>query len=112
MMRSTGITLTGADRVIIFDPSWNPAEDRQAVDRAYRIGQTRPVVIYRLITSGCVEEKMYEKQVFKEGLRAVTENGTSNEKYFSQDEARQMFTLGDSGTSCWGAEWQCICMGI
>ena len=43
--------------------SWNPAEDRQAVDRAYRIGQTRAVVVYRLITASTVEEKMYEKQV-------------------------------------------------
>jgi SNF2 family DNA or RNA helicase len=50
-----GITLTGADRVIVYDPSWNPAEDRQAVDRAYRIGQTRDVVVYRVITAGTVE---------------------------------------------------------
>ena len=59
----TGITLTGADRVIIFDPSWNPAEDRQAVDRAYRIGQRKDVVVYRMILAACIEEKMYEKQV-------------------------------------------------
>lgn len=78
-----GITLTGADRVIIFDPrcadfsisyyfmshvsllsiSWNPAEDRQAVDRAYRIGQLKDMVVYRFIMAGSVEEKMYEKQV-------------------------------------------------
>ncbi|KAG5182347.1 P-loop containing nucleoside triphosphate hydrolase protein, partial [Tribonema minus] len=58
-----GITLTGANRVVVYDPSWNPAEDRQAVDRAFRIGQTRDVVVYRMITAGTVEEKMYEKQV-------------------------------------------------
>jgi SNF2 family DNA or RNA helicase len=58
-----GITLTGADRVIVFDPSWNPAEDRQAVDRAYRIGQKRDVVVYRFIMAGSLEQEMYKKEV-------------------------------------------------
>ena len=58
-----GITLTGADRVIIFDPTWNPATDNQAVDRAYRVGQRREVVVYRLITCATIEEKIYRKQV-------------------------------------------------
>ena len=61
--------MTGADRVIIFDPSWNPAEDRQAVDRAFRIGQKKNVTVYRLIMAGTVEEKIYEKQV-----RLINEN--------------------------------------
>jgi SNF2 family DNA or RNA helicase len=42
-----GLTLTAADRVIIVDPAWNPSVDNQSVDRAYRIGQTRDVVVYR-----------------------------------------------------------------
>lgn len=58
-----GLTLTGADRAVIYDPSWNPAEDAQAVDRCYRIGQTKEVTVFRFITAGTVEEKMYEKQV-------------------------------------------------
>ncbi len=62
-MGGLGLTLTAADRVVIVDPSWNPAVDNQAVDRAYRIGQTRDVVVYRLITCGTVEEKIYRKQV-------------------------------------------------
>ncbi len=53
-----GLTLTGADRAIIYDPSWNPAEDSQAVDRCYRIGQTKEVAVFRLITAGSVEEKV------------------------------------------------------
>lgn len=53
-----GLTLTGADRAIIYDPSWNPAEDSQAVDRCYRIGQKKEVSVYRLITAGTVEEKV------------------------------------------------------
>lgn len=88
-----GITLTGADRVIIYDPSWNPSEDRQAVDRAYRIGQKKDVVVYRMIMASSVEEKMYEKQVFKDGLRIVTECGVSS-RYFSSDETKALFTLG------------------
>jgi len=58
-----GLTLTGADRVVVYDPSWSPSEDNQAVDRAYRIGQKKEVVVYRLISSGTVEERIYEKQV-------------------------------------------------
>lgn len=50
-----GLTLTAADRVIIVDPAWNPTVDSQSVDRAYRIGQTRDVVVYRLISCGTVE---------------------------------------------------------
>lgn len=53
-----GITLTGADRVVIYDPSWNPATDAQAVDRAFRVGQTRDVTVYRVVTCGTVEEKI------------------------------------------------------
>ena len=45
------------------DPSWNPATDDQAVDRVYRIGQTRNVIVYRLVTCGTIEEKIYRRQV-------------------------------------------------
>ncbi len=56
----TGLNLTAADYVIHFDPWWNPAVEDQASDRAYRIGQQRPVTIYRLVTQGTVEEKIVE----------------------------------------------------
>ncbi len=79
-----GLTLTAADRVIIVDPAWNPSVDNQSVDRAYRIGQQKDVVVYRLITCGTVEEKIYKKQVFKGGLsRSGTEEGVAF-RYFSQ----------------------------
>ena len=54
-----GLNLTGADRAIIFSPSWNPADDSQAVDRCYRIGQKKDVVVYRFITAGTVEGELY-----------------------------------------------------
>ena len=60
-----GINLVGADRVILFDPDWNPSVDIQARERCWRIGQQRPVTIYRLITSGTIEEKIYHRQIFK-----------------------------------------------
>jgi len=53
-----GLTLNAADRVILYDPDWNPAADSQAADRCYRIGQTKEVCVYRLISAGTVEEKV------------------------------------------------------
>ncbi|XP_076160397.1 uncharacterized protein LOC143143236 isoform X3 [Ptiloglossa arizonensis] len=60
-----GVNLTGANRVIIYDPDWNPATDAQARERAWRIGQNKKVTIYRLITAGTIEEKIYHRQIFK-----------------------------------------------
>nr|XP_056714944.1 DNA excision repair protein ERCC-6-like [Euleptes europaea] len=95
-----GLTLTAATRVVIFDPSWNPATDAQAVDRAYRIGQKENVVIYRLITCGTVEEKIYRRQVFKDSLiRQTTGDKKNPYRYFTKQELRELFTLVDTRSS-------------
>ncbi|XP_050996982.1 DNA excision repair protein ERCC-6-like isoform X2 [Acomys russatus] len=91
-----GLTLTAATRVVIFDPSWNPATDAQAVDRVYRIGQKENVVVYRLITCGTVEEKIYRRQVFKDSLIRQTTGDKKNPfRYFTKQELRELFTVGD-----------------
>ncbi|XP_005593997.3 DNA excision repair protein ERCC-6-like isoform X1 [Macaca fascicularis] len=91
-----GLTLTAATRVVIFDPSWNPATDAQAVDRVYRIGQKQNVVVYRLITCGTVEEKIYRRQVFKDSLIRQTTGEKKNPfRYFSKQELRELFTIED-----------------
>ncbi len=64
----TGINLTSADTAILYDPWWNPAAEKQAEDRLYRIGQTQRVMIYRLITDDSVEEKIQELQTKKNDL--------------------------------------------
>ncbi|CAK8695580.1 unnamed protein product [Clavelina lepadiformis] len=95
-----GLTLTAADRVVIYDPSWNPATDAQAVDRIYRIGQKKRVMVYRLITCGAVEEKIYRRQVFK---NSVIEQSTGQNKdpyrYFSRQELAELFVLDDVKSS-------------
>ncbi|CAB4031333.1 DNA excision repair ERCC-6-like, partial [Paramuricea clavata] len=95
-----GLTLTAADRVIIFDPSWNPATDAQAVDRAYRIGQKNTVVVYRLITCGSLEEKIYRKQVFKQAITKQTTGSSNNPfRYFTRHELRELFVLDNHRSS-------------
>jgi superfamily II DNA or RNA helicase len=64
----TGLNLTSADTVIHYDPWWNPAAQNQATDRAYRIGQTRPVFVHSLIVAGSVEERMLALQQRKRNL--------------------------------------------
>jgi len=63
-----GLNLTAADTVIHVDPWWNPAVERQATDRAHRIGQTQPVFVYKLIVAGSIEERMLELQARKAAL--------------------------------------------
>ena len=64
----TGLNLTSADTVVHFDPWWNPAAQAQATDRAYRIGQTRPVFVHNLYVAGSVEERVLQLQERKRWL--------------------------------------------
>ncbi|TMQ57399.1 MAG: SWF/SNF helicase family protein, partial [Candidatus Eisenbacteria bacterium] len=64
----TGLNLTAASYVVLFDPWWNPAVEAQAIDRTHRIGQTRTVIAYRLLTRGTLEEKIWELQQKKAAL--------------------------------------------
>ncbi|WP_147470596.1 DEAD/DEAH box helicase, partial [Pseudomonas savastanoi] len=66
----TGLNLTAADTVIHYDPWWNPAAENQATDRAYRIGQDKPVFVYKMIARGTVEEKIQRLQREKSALAA------------------------------------------
>jgi len=83
----TGLTLTEADTVILFDPWWNPMVEAQAMDRAHRIGQTQTVNVYKLVTKGSVEEKVMELQERKRKLfdALVQETGEGLEELTWED---------------------------
>ena len=72
----TGLNLTAADTVIVYDPWWNPAVERQAMDRAHRIGQDKPVFVHRLIAENTVEAAIQRMQARKQGLADALFEGT------------------------------------
>ncbi|MFZ6048850.1 DEAD/DEAH box helicase [Pseudomonas sp. CR3202] len=82
----TGLNLTAADTVIHYDPWWNPAVERQATDRAYRIGQDKPVFVYRMISRGTVEEKIQQLQAQKAALARGVLDGREKEGWRLQEE--------------------------
>ncbi|CAM9254896.1 unnamed protein product [Ectocarpus sp. 8 AP-2014] len=94
-----GVNLTGADRVILFDPDWNPSTDMQARERSWRVGQLRQVTVYRLVTAGTIEEKIYHRQIFKTALTNRVLQDPKQRRMFSADELGDLFTLGDDGAS-------------
>lgn len=87
----TGLNLTQADTVIHFDPWWNPAVEKQATDRAYRIGQTNPVFVYKLIMSNSIEQKVFKMQQDKQAL--VDALFTDKSMSFTQFNEQQMLSL-------------------
>ena len=90
----TGLNLTRADHVIHVDRWWNPAVEEQATDRAYRIGQTRPVQVHRMITRGTIEEKIADMLGRKRALAdAVLGRGEAALTELSNDELRELVTL-------------------
>ncbi|MBV9440671.1 MAG: DEAD/DEAH box helicase, partial [Candidatus Eremiobacteraeota bacterium] len=87
-----GLTLTAADYVILYDPWWNPAVERQAIDRTHRIGQTRPVTAYRLITAGSVEDKIRALAERKTALsKAVVKADSAVAKTLTRDDLAFLF---------------------
>jgi SNF2 family DNA or RNA helicase len=88
-----GLNLTAADTVVHFDPWWNPAAEAQATDRAHRIGQTRPVTVYRLLTRGTVEEKVVRLQAKKRELAtAIDESGAGDAAGWSMEDMESVFS--------------------
>ena len=71
-----GINLIAADTVIFYDNDWNPTMDEQATDRAHRIGQTKPVTVYRLVTRGTVEEKIVKRAKQKQNVQSTVYGDT------------------------------------
>ncbi|KAL6850857.1 DNA repair protein rhp26 [Amphichorda felina] len=93
-----GTNLTGADRIIIFDPDWNPSTDLQARERAWRLGQVRPVKIYRLMTEGTIEEKIYHRQIFKQFMTNKVLKDPKQRSSYDLSDLYDLFTFtpGDS----------------
>jgi DNA excision repair protein ERCC-6-like 2 len=87
-----GLNITSANKVVIFDPHWNPAYDLQAQDRAYRIGQVRDVDVFRLISAGTIEEIIYARQIYKQQQANIGYNASKERRYFKgvqQDKDRK-----------------------
>ncbi len=91
-----GVNLTGADRVIIYDPDWNPSTDVQARERAWRLGQKREVMIYRLMTAGTIEEKIYHRQIFKQFLTNKILKDPKQRQTFQMKDLHDLFSLGEA----------------
>ncbi|CAK7264392.1 DNA repair protein rhp26 [Sporothrix epigloea] len=89
-----GTNLTGANRVIIFDPDWNPSTDIQARERAWRLGQKKEVTIYRLMTAGTIEEKIYHRQIFKQFLTNKVLKDPKQRTNFGLHDLHDLFSLG------------------
>uniref|UniRef100_T1J3S6 Proliferation-associated SNF2-like protein n=1 Tax=Strigamia maritima TaxID=126957 RepID=T1J3S6_STRMM len=96
-----GLNLTAADTVIIYDSDWNPQCDLQAVDRCHRIGQKKPVVIYRLVTANTIDQKIVERAASKRKLEKLVmhkdkfKSGKTEKKHFTKSEMLELLKSQD-----------------
>lgn len=90
----TGLNLTGADTVILYDLWWNPAVEQQAADRAHRMGQKREVQVLRLVAKGTIEEKMYDLQLRKQDLvDEMIQSGSEAVQSMSEEDIREILMI-------------------
>ena len=101
-----GLNLIGGSRLVLFDPSWNPADDAQAAARIWRDGQKRKCYIYRFLAAGTIEEKIFQRQLSKEGLQSMVMNNENEEddsghvkqSTMSTEEIRKLFQLRETAS--------------
>ncbi|KAF4374022.1 hypothetical protein F8388_007928 [Cannabis sativa] len=108
-----GLNLIGGNRLVLFDPDWNPANDKQAAARVWRDGQKKRVYIYRFLTTGTIEEKVYQRQMSKEGLQKViqkeqTDSLTTQGNSLSIEDLRDLFSFHENVRSEIHEKMNCI----
>lgn len=87
-----GLNLIGANRLVLFDPDWNPAADQQALARVWRDGQRKDCFVYRFIATGTIEEKIFQRQSHKQSLSScVVDSAEDVERHFTLDSLRELF---------------------
>ncbi|KAE8321816.1 P-loop containing nucleoside triphosphate hydrolase protein [Aspergillus sergii] len=87
-----GLNLIGANRLVLFDPDWNPAADQQALARVWRDGQKKDCFVYRFIATGSIEEKIFQRQSHKQSLSScVVDSAEDVERHFSLESLRELF---------------------
>lgn len=93
-----GLNITGASRVVMVEPAWNPAIDAQSVARSWRFGQTRTVFVYRVFLSGSIEEVILQRQLLKKDIADVAvDHSAVGEGKLDRDELREVFQLKKVG---------------
>ncbi|KAG8529385.1 DNA repair protein rhp54 [Bacidia gigantensis] len=95
-----GLNLIGANRLVLFDPDWNPAADQQALARVWRDGQKKDCFVYRFIGTGSIEEKIFQRQSHKQSLSScVVDSAEDVERHFTLDSLRELFQFKPGTTS-------------
>lgn len=89
-----GLNIIGANRLIMFEPDWNPANDGQAMARVWRDGQKKTCFIYRFVNTGTIDEKIFQRQAHKKALSSCVVDGQQDvDRHFSVSELRELFRL-------------------
>lgn len=103
-----GLNLVGANRLVLFDPDWNPAVDKQAAARVWRDGQKRRCFVYRMMSTGTIEEKVYQRQLSKEGLQDVM-GGAAKDNLVGMEDLKDLFSLRVDTESDTHDTLACVC---